>query len=47
VVAAVFSLVGCLLGGRLGLAVGRRMEALGGVVLILVGVRILWEHVGG
>jgi len=44
VVAAVFSLVGCLLGGRLGPGVGRRMEVLGGVVLILVGFHILWEH---
>ncbi len=47
VVAAVFSLAGCLLGGRLGHAVGRRMEALGGLVLILVGIRILWEHFSG
>ncbi len=40
-VAALFSLGGCLLGGRLGRAVGPRLEAIGGVVLVLVGLRIL------
>jgi putative Mn2+ efflux pump MntP len=46
VVAAVFSLVGCLAGGRLGRAVGRRLEAVGGLVLILVGVRIVVTQLG-
>ena len=45
VVAAVFSLAGCLLGGRLGQVLGRRAEVAGGVVLLLVGARIVWEHV--
>jgi len=41
VVAAAFSLAGCLLGGRLGRAAGPRLEMLGGVVLVLMGLRIL------
>lgn len=41
VVAAAFSLVGCLLGGRLGRASGSRLEILGGAVLVLMGLRIL------
>jgi putative Mn2+ efflux pump MntP len=44
-VAAAFSLAGCLLGARLGRMLGRRAEVAGGVVLVLVGARIVWEHV--
>lgn len=46
-VAAVFSLVGCLVGGRLGRLVGRRLETAGGAVLVLVGLRILVDHLRG
>jgi putative Mn2+ efflux pump MntP len=42
-----FSLSGGLLGSRLGERFGRSMEALGGVVLIGIGLRILFEHLGG
>jgi len=38
------SLLAILLGKRVGRAVGRRMEAVGGVALIAIGVRILVEH---
>jgi putative Mn2+ efflux pump MntP len=47
VVAALFSLGGCLLGGRLGRTVGPRLEAVGGVVLVLVGLRILLADLMG
>ncbi len=46
VVAAIFSLIGCLAGGRLGRRVGKRMEAAGGAVLVLVGLRIVLEQPG-
>jgi manganese efflux pump family protein len=41
------SLVGGLLGSRLGERFGRSMEALGGAVLIGIGLRILAEHLLG
>lgn len=41
------SLTGGLLGSRLGERFGRSMEALGGAVLIGIGLRILVEHLGG
>jgi putative Mn2+ efflux pump MntP len=44
VVAATFSLGGIKLGQRLGEAFGKRMEIFGGGVLILIGLRILVEH---
>ncbi|HOX25613.1 MAG TPA: manganese efflux pump MntP family protein [Candidatus Krumholzibacteria bacterium] len=46
-VAAAFSLAGCLLGHRLGVAVGRRLEVAGGAALVLVGLKIVVEHLGG
>lgn len=42
-----FSLGGGLLGSRLGERFGRSMEALGGVVLIGIGLRILVTHLAG
>jgi putative Mn2+ efflux pump MntP len=47
VVAGAFTVVGLHLGCRLGAVVGRRMEAIGGVILILIGVRIVVEHFTG
>ncbi len=41
------SLAGGLLGVRLGERFGRRMEALGGIVLIAIGLRILVSHLAG
>jgi len=43
-VALVFTAVGLHLGKRFGALFGRRMEVLGGVVLIGIGLRILIEH---
>lgn len=42
-----FSLAGGLLGSRLGERFGRTMEAVGGAVLIGIGLRILLEHLAG
>jgi putative Mn2+ efflux pump MntP len=44
VVAAIFAYVGCRLGDHAGRAWGRRVGVVGGVVLILVGLRILLQH---
>ncbi|MBN2243085.1 MAG: manganese efflux pump [Acidobacteria bacterium] len=44
VVAAAFTVTGMLLGRRIGLRWGKRVEVLGGILLILIGGRILVEH---
>lgn len=44
VVTALLSLSGIYLGRRLGVVFGKRMEIAGGIVLILIGLRILWMH---
>lgn len=43
-VAGTLTLVGMLLGGRIGSRWGPRVEILGGVILIGIGTRILLEH---
>lgn len=45
-VAGGFTAVGLHLGKRFGALLGRRMEVVGGVILIGIGVRILVEHLG-
>ena len=47
VVAFVLSLVGGLVGKRLGSLFQRRAELVGGLVLIAIGVKILIEHLSG
>ncbi len=42
---AVLSLVGIRLGNRLGMIFGRRMEVVGGIILIFIGLRILYSHI--
>jgi putative Mn2+ efflux pump MntP len=44
VVTAGLTVAGVLLGGRLGLRFGKRVEIAGGVVLIAIGIKILVEH---
>ncbi len=44
VISTVLSLVGLMLGNRLGLSFGKRMEIVGGLILIGIGVRILITH---
>ncbi len=43
-VTALLSLVGLLIGHRLGQVFGKRMEVLGGLILIGIGVRIVASH---
>ncbi len=45
-VAALATLLGMTVGSRLGLRYGRVAEVTGGVVLILIGLRIVLSHVG-
>jgi manganese efflux pump family protein len=45
-VAGGFTAVGMQLGTRFGALLGRRMEVVGGIVLIAIGVNILVEHLG-
>jgi putative Mn2+ efflux pump MntP len=43
-VAAAFTAAGMLMGRRIGLPWGRRVEALGGFILVAIGTKILMEH---
>ena len=47
IVACVFTAAGLHLGKRLGVVFGRRMEVVGGIVLVSIGVKILFDHYGG
>jgi putative Mn2+ efflux pump MntP len=47
IVAAVFTATGMLLGRRIGAFWGRRVEALGGLILLGIGLKILVEHLAG
>jgi putative Mn2+ efflux pump MntP len=38
------SMVGLLVGNKLGEKFGKRMEVIGGIVLILIGLRVLITH---
>ena len=40
----VVAMLGMLFGKKIGARMGRRMEVLGGVMLILIGLKILFEH---
>jgi len=42
----VFSFVGVFIGDRVGKLFGKRVEIFGGVLLLLIGIRILVEHLG-
>jgi manganese efflux pump family protein len=46
VITAVLTAMGMAGGRRLGVLWGRRVEALGGLILIGIGLRILFEHLG-
>ena len=47
IVACTFTAVGLHLGKRLGAVFGKRMEVVGGLVLVAIGVRILFDHLRG
>ena len=44
IITGILSIIGVQLGNRLGIRFGKRMEIIGGVILIIIGVRILIEH---
>jgi putative Mn2+ efflux pump MntP len=46
IVACAMTAIGMSLGSRLGRKFGRRMELIGGLVLISIGIRIVVEHLG-
>jgi putative Mn2+ efflux pump MntP len=46
-VAAALSLIGIAVGKRLGRHLGKRVEIVGGLILILIGFRIVVEHLTG
>jgi putative Mn2+ efflux pump MntP len=46
VVSGAMTVIGMELGSRLGARFGRRMEILGGLVLIAIGIKILLQHIG-
>jgi len=47
VVTGSLSLLGLLMGNRLGRRFGKRMEIIGGVILIMIGLRVLFTHLFG
>ncbi len=47
VVCAALTAAGMLLGRVVGAAWGKRVEVLGGLILIAMGVRIVWQHLVG
>jgi putative Mn2+ efflux pump MntP len=42
--AAIFTVTGMMLGRRIGRLWGRRVELAGGIVLITIGMKIVWDH---
>ena len=44
IVASGMTLIGLLIGHRLGIAFGKRAEVLGGVILVIIGLRVLVTH---
>ena len=46
IVCLILSAVGLLAGAKLGEKFGKRMEILGGVILIFIGIRVLITHIG-
>ena len=46
IVCLILSAVGLLAGARLGEKFGKRMEIIGGVILICIGIRVLITHIG-
>ena len=41
----IVAMLGMLFGKKIGARMGRRMEMLGGIMLILIGLKILLEHI--
>jgi len=47
IVACAFTAAGLHLGKRLGVALGKRMEVIGGLILVGIGLKILFDHLRG
>jgi putative Mn2+ efflux pump MntP len=47
IVCSVISFAGVMLGERLESVLGNKMEIFGGIILVLIGIRILFEHMTG
>lgn len=47
VICAIFSVIGIAIGKRIGPLIGRRAEAVGGLMLVAIGIKILIEHMAG
>jgi putative Mn2+ efflux pump MntP len=43
-IAAIFAIAGVFLGTKLEKILGNKIEILGGIILIGIGIKILWEH---
>jgi len=46
IITGLLSLIGVRLGNTLGFKFGKKMEILGGIILILIGIKIVLEHLG-
>lgn len=46
IITFVLSIIGCTLGNKFGKILGSKVEVIGGIVLILIGFKILFEHLG-
>jgi putative Mn2+ efflux pump MntP len=44
IVTSILSLLGILMGEKIGEVFGRRIEVAGGFLLVLIGIRILYSH---
>lgn len=44
IITLIFSIIGLYLGKRIGVKLGKKFEFLGGIILFLIGLRILIEH---
>jgi len=47
VVAGMLSIIGLLIGNKLGEKFGKRMEIIGGIILIAIGLRVVLTHLLG
>jgi putative Mn2+ efflux pump MntP len=46
IISFIFSFTGVMVGSRLAARFGRPVEIAGGIVLVIIGIRILFEHLG-
>lgn len=46
VITALLSIIALKIGNKFGLFLGNKASLLGGIILIAIGIKILWEHLG-